>query len=538
MPWWRRAPVIAAAALIVVAGAIGAWWTVGRRTTAPIAGPEARRLAVLYFADRSRDSSLGPLADGLTEGLTRSLSTASSYDVISSAGAAKFRGSSVGVDSIARALRVGYLVRGEVEPEDDRVRVSVRLDDASGVNLQRASLAVASANVLNARDTIVVIVGDLIRKQLGEQFQISQQRASTSSQESWLLVQRGEATRKAMEAAASDTIALERQYRAADSLFAAAQLGDSKWAEPEARRALIAYRRSRLTRDPAAMRKWVAAGLGHADNALKIDPDNPDALEVRGNLLYWGFLNNFEEDAAKKAALINDAKATLEKAVSLNARQAGAYSTLSHLYNNHPTTSSTDVLIAAQRAYEADEFLSDAELVLSRLVLAAYDLGQFEKADQWCSTARSRFPRGWRTFRCQLFVLTTRLKPADVDAAWHFADSVTALSPNAKYYRLNSDMLVAAVIARASKSAPTLADSARHVIKRSAGDAQMDPTRDLDLYGAIGYTMLGDKADAIRLLKTYLAVNPQKMNGFREEPGWMYRDLTSEPAYRQMVGSR
>jgi len=549
-PWWRRAPVIAAAGLVVVAVAVLAtWWTVGRRTTAVVAGPEARRLAVLYFADRSRDSSLGPLADGLTEGLTRSLSTAASYDVISAAGAARFRGSSLGVDSIARALRAGYLVRGEVEPEGDNVRVSVRLDDASGVNLERASLAVPSANVLNARDTIVVIVGDLIRKQLGEQFQISQQRASTSSPESWLLVQRGEAARKAMEASGGqgDSVAVDHHYRAADSLFAAAQPGDSKWAEPHARRALIAYRRSRLTRDPGAMRKWVATGLLHADNALTIDPDNADALEMRGTLLYFSWLSNFEEESGKKAALIDGAKTALEKATSVNPRQAGAYSTLSHLYNNHPATSNTDVLIAAQRAYETDEFLSDAELVLTRLVLAAYDLGQFEKTEQWCSVARVRFPKGWRSARCQLLVLTTRLKPPDIATAWRLADTLTALAPNPRYYRLNSDMLVAAVIARASKATagvdaarlqPALADSARRVIRRSEADAAIDPTRDLNLYGAIGYTILGDKADAIRLLKTYLAVNPQKMSGFREDPGWQYRDLMTEPAYRQMVGSR
>ena len=538
-PWWRRKSRIAVVAGVAIAAALGAWWALGRPRSAVVAGPEARKLAVLYFADLSKDSSLAPLADGLTEGLIRTLSTASSYSVISATGAAKFRGSSVGVDSIARALHVGYLVRGEVEPEGNRVRISVRLDDASGVNLRRASLAVPAANALNARDTLVVIASDLIRLQLGEQFQISQHRASTASPESWLLVQRGEAARKAMDAAGqSDTVALDRHYRAADSLFAMARLGDAKWAEPEERRALIAYRRSRLTRDPVAMRKWVAAGLSHADNALKIDAASPDALEVRGNLLYWGYLNNFEEEGAKKAALIDGAKASLEKAVSLNPRQAGAYSTLSHLYNNHPATSSTDVVIAAQRAYEADEFLSDAENVLSRLVLAAYDLGQFEKADQWCSVARTRFPRGYRSFRCQLFLMTTRFKQPDVSAAWRLADSTAALSPNPKYFRLNSDMLVGAVIARASKTNAALADSARHVIKRSESDAQLDPTRDLNLYGAIGYTILGDKADAIRLLKTYLAVNPQKMNGFREDPGWQYRDLMTEPAYRQMVGSR
>jgi TolB-like protein len=541
-PWWRRTPVVVAALFMaVVAIGVGGWFASrGKKGAVANAGPEARRLAVLYFTDASKDSSLGPVADGITEGLTRSLSNASSFTVISTAGAVKFRGSALGVDSIARALRVGYLVRGDVEPEGTNLRVSVRLDDASGANLQRAGITVAKAGVVSARDTLAVLVGDLIRKQLGEAFQLSQQRASTSSPDSWILVQRGEAARRAMDAALAggDTVAGERQYRAADSLYAAAEAGDMKWAEPEIRRAQVAYRRSRLSRDPGALRKWIAVGLPHAENALKVDAENPDALEIRGNLKYWGYLNNVEEDAARKTALLESAKVDLEKAVSLNSKQAGAHATLSHLYNNFPTTSTTDVLLAAQRAYEADEFLSEAVTVLSRLVLAAYDLGQFEKADQFCSEARRRFPNDWRSWRCQLVVMTTRVKSPDVALAWKLADSTVALAPKAPVYRLNVDELVGAVIARASKATPALADSARHVLKRSEGDAVVDPPRDLALYGAIGYTMLGDKADAIRLLKSYLAANPQKTAGFRDDPGWQFRDLMGEPAYKQLVGSR
>jgi eukaryotic-like serine/threonine-protein kinase len=540
-PWYRRPAAMATmGAMALVLGAAGflGWKNLGSRSPAAIGGPEARRLAVLYFSDLSRDNSLGPLTDGLTEGLIRSFSTASSFDVISTTGVGRFRGSTASLDSIARALRVGYLVRGEAEPEGDRVRISVRLDDAFGVNLDRASFVVPAANLLGMRDTITTVVGDLLRRKLGQQFQISQQRASTSSQDSWLLMQRGEVARRSMEGAVGDTASIATHYAVADSLYAAASRADSRWAEPHARRAHLAYRRSRLTRDPSALRQWVATGLTHAASALALDPNSADALEVRGNLLYWSFLNNFEEEGARKAALIDDARAALEKAVSINPRQAGAYATLSHLYLNHPTASNTDAVIAAQRAYESDEFLAEAELVLARLVVASYDLGQFEKAEQWCNVARARFPSSWRSARCRLLLLTTRLATPDIAAAWRLADSVTGMAPNPRYYRLNSDMLVGAVIARASKSDPALADSARRVIRRSEGDPSVDPTRDLGLYGAIGYTILGDKADAIRLLKQYLAVNPQKTASFRDDPGWQYRDLMSEPAYRQLVGTR
>ncbi|MDQ8164522.1 MAG: protein kinase [Gemmatimonadota bacterium] len=540
-PWWKKPLVLAGAAVAVAAVGVGAWsMSKGGGGASTTVGPEARRIAVLYFTDQSRDSSLTPVADGLTEGLTRALSGGSSFTVISTSGAARFRGSSAPPDSIAQALRAGFLVRGEVEPEGENVRISVRLDDASGANLKRQSITVASANVVGARDTLAIVVADLIRQELGEQFQLATQRASTSSSDAWRMLQRGEAARRLLEAAVArrDSVEANKQYRTADSLYAAAAQLDDKWSDPAARRALAAYRRARLTTDAAEVRKWVAVGIPHAAAALKLDADNPDALEQRGNLNYYAFLTNAEENAAKKAALIASAKEDLERATQLNKNQASAYSMLSHLYNNFPGSTPTDVMLAAQRAYEADEFLTEAEVVISRLVLAAYDLGQFEKADQWCAEAKRRFPNGSRTARCELLLLTTRAREPDIGAAWKLADSLATFAGGAKLIRLNSDMLVAMVIARSARNNPALADSARNVIKRSEGDAMIDATRDLALYGAMAAATLGDKTEAVRLLKVYLAVNPQKIAGFRDDPGWQYRDLTTDPAYRQLVGSR
>ena len=164
------------------------------------------------------------------------------------------------------------------------------------------------------------------------------------------------------------------------------------------------------------------------------------------------------------------------------------WSTLSHLYYNYPTSTSTDVLLAAQRAYEADEFLTGAELVLNRLVLASYDLGQFDKAGQWCGGVRLAAFRVTIGRSAASSCCLPRRRPRPISRrAWRLADSVTALAPTPQrqLWRLNSDMLVAAVIARASKTTPALADSARHVAKRSEGDASVDPTRDVALYGAI-----------------------------------------------------
>jgi eukaryotic-like serine/threonine-protein kinase len=544
VPAWRRPRVLAIAALVLVAGVAGIWWwRSGTATRVINAGPDAHRLAVLYFDDQSTDHTLGPIADGLTEGLIRSLDGASTFTVISSAGVGRYRGSTVGPDSVARALHAGYLVRGAVEKDGAQIRVTVRLADASGVDLQRASFPFPAGNLLAIRDSLSQVVAEFIGLQLGAQIHVQQQRATASNSDAWLLLQRGQEARREMEraAAAGDSAGTERAYQRADSLYAAAAVLDPKWPDPETDRGRLAYRRSRLAGDPALVRRWVTDGLGHADRALAVAPEDADAFELRGTLEYFRWLANLDTDPATKSALITAAKNDLERATSINHNQAGAYAVLSHLYNNYPSTSNTDVLLAAQRAYEADEFQTGVDLVLARLVVASYDLGNFDKASQWCGVFHRRFPADFRSTRCELLVLTSNNPDyaPDVARAWRLADSVATLAqaPQRPLWRLYSDMLVASVIARASKATPALADSARHVIQRSQGDASVDPTRDLALFGAMAYTILGDNADAVRLLTLNFAVNPQRVAGYRVDPGWQFRSLQQDPAFRRLVGA-
>ena len=186
VPLWKRPRVLAGALLAVVA-ALGIWqFGPFKHRSAATTGPDARRIAVLYFKDVSKDSSLGPLADGLTEGLIRTLGTSASLTVISQNGVERFRNSTAPDDSIARSLRAGYLVRGDVEPKGDNVSVGVNLVDASGAPLSRASFTVSARNPLAMRDTLTVVVSDLIRQQLGSELKLKEQRGSTSS-DAWLL---------------------------------------------------------------------------------------------------------------------------------------------------------------------------------------------------------------------------------------------------------------------------------------------------------------------------------------------------------------
>src|SRR6266705_5103944 len=114
---WRIAPV-----MVVVAALAGYLATRSARAGrgAAAGGLDPRHLAVLYFEDLSAGKKLGYVADGLTEALIDALSQVPALTIISKNGVASYRTPEVAPDSVARALSVGTLVRGDVEETGNR----------------------------------------------------------------------------------------------------------------------------------------------------------------------------------------------------------------------------------------------------------------------------------------------------------------------------------------------------------------------------------------------------------------------------------
>jgi TolB-like protein/tRNA A-37 threonylcarbamoyl transferase component Bud32 len=538
-PFYRR-PWAIVVGLVVVLGSALATWRFGpwNSTQATTGGLDPHNVAVLYFEDLSKDKSLGFLADGLTEALIGSLGQVQGLSVISKGGVQTFRGTPLPTDSVARVLRTGTVVTGTIELEgSDRLRVNVRLVDGnSGADFQRAGLTQPAQDFLAVRDSVAQEVASLIRARLGEEIRLREQRQNTRNVEAWALVQRAEQQRKSGDAAMAqgDTAALNRDFRAADSLLASAEKADDKWADPVVARAFLSYRRSRFPGlDPFAAKEWITQGMVHADRALALDPDNPDALEIRGNLQYWTWLLGLEPDNGRAQALLLSARADLQKATERNPAQAGAWASLSHLYYQTEDNSLVDVNLAARNALNADAFLSNASVIMNRLFLSSYDLGQFPDADRWCQELNRRFAASMDAVLCELFLQTTRARTTpDVAQSWVLADSVTARAPESErpFRRMYSSMLVGWVLARAG-----LNDSARAVIERSQGNADIDPTRDLTLLGAYAYVQLGDKERAVNMLKIYLSANERRRTAFATDPGWQLRSLTEDPGFKRLV---
>src|SRR3989449_4119556 len=199
-----------------------AWRRGGAGASGAGGGLDPRRIAVLYFADVSAAKNLGYLADALTEGLRDRLASVQSLDVVSTEGVLGYRHSGLPRDSIARALDAGSRIEGSVQARGDRLVASVRLiDGTSGADIERGSFQHPRGNVLQLRDTLAQQVARFLRRRLGEELVLREQKSGTENVAAWILVQQAEKARKDADslAVAGDVADGARLLQGGDSLL-------------------------------------------------------------------------------------------------------------------------------------------------------------------------------------------------------------------------------------------------------------------------------------------------------------------------------
>ncbi|MEZ0334387.1 MAG: protein kinase, partial [Gemmatimonadales bacterium] len=197
-PIGRRPLGLYAGAATALLALFGGWFVfLGRDGAAVKPSAESmadfRRVAVMYFEDQSPNHSLGFVSDGLTEDLIKELSTVQGLEVTSRNGVNAFRDPSIPRDSVARALKVGTIVTGSVEPAGPgKVRVTARLVDASGTEFKRSSFEQSTGDPIAMRDSLVGRVADFLRERLGEEVRVREEQSTTKSPEAWALLQRAQ----------------------------------------------------------------------------------------------------------------------------------------------------------------------------------------------------------------------------------------------------------------------------------------------------------------------------------------------------------
>jgi tetratricopeptide (TPR) repeat protein len=404
------------------------------------------------------------------------------------------------------------------------------------VELGSRTLERPRAEIFALQDDLAKEVSVFLRQRLGQAIEVQKTQVGTRSTEAWELVQRAEQLTNEVDPllAAADTAAAARRLAGADSLLAQAERRDAEWVAPIVKRGWLAYRQLDLigSFDKAYYSNWLDIGMGHAARALELEPKNADAFEVKGTLEYWRWLLNLEPDQSEAAKLLTSAEQDLRAAVEGNPTAAFAWTLLSHLLMGQSQTG--EAKLAALKAYEADPYLTSAKQTVWRLFQASLDLEDRVESTHWCDEGFRRFPEYNRFTECQLWLFALKGVPPDIPKAWKLVDEYERLSPpnQRTFFRLTGQMLVSLALARAG-----LADSARAVAVRSRGDAEIDPTRDLALLESLVHILLDDRDEAIRLLSTYVATNPQFRASLAKDQTWWFQSLRDDSRFKGLVGT-
>src|SRR5258708_2726555 len=533
-PSTQRPIVWAIGGLIALILVSGAYFARGYVARPRVAVADASKVAVLYFDDES-GGRLQYVADGVTESLIDRLEAVPALDVVTQNGVRPFRGRTVATDTVRNAFGVGTIVRGSVAAAPGgRVKVDVHLIDAgSGADISRKSIEVDTAQLATLQGAVLTQVVDFLRERIGDEVRLRGERRETASAAAWLFAGRATKLRKDADSllAVGAADAAAGLLPTSDSLLAAAEKGDPKWIRLPATRASLSYVRAQLLPKGSAQRlAMIDSGLTGSADALRLQPNTPDALEAKGQLLYAKYAQIVAVDPKAADRFLVSADTTLTKSVEQNKSQAGAWATLSCLYYSQPRLPAANN--AALKAYQADAYLASAKTVLTRLFWTSHDLEQFPEAMKWCNEGRRRFPADPFFTACRLWMYTTRYENPDVDSAWAYGQQYVSRTAEAKrpYADKFAQVLVGGALARSG-----LLDSARHVLLRARATPALDPTRELEGYEAVMRVILGDPDEAARLIAGYLTVNPQHRKGFATRTGWWWRDLQSNPKFKALI---
>ncbi len=530
--------VLAASAAIIDGAEIARWaasWFSGGgqsagQPQASMARPadlDPKRIAVLYFDDLSLDQSLEYVASGFTETLIQRLSQIEGLQIISRNGVKPFRDGNVTTDSIIKVLTPGTIVEGSVMRGTDLIRVNIQLIDANTLEtVGTQTLERPSSEQLALLDDLSGQVVEFLRERLGDVVRTRQLRTGTESQEAWNRVQRAEL---ALEDAgrlrfSGNNQEAARLYARADTLLAEAEELDAKWVDPIVLQGRVAAGRARLTgATPISYdRSALDAGIAHATRALELSPGNVSALELRGSL-YADIALGLEERGEAFQEALDAAFTDSETAVAAEPETAGAWATLSML--NGFLGRFEEARMAVERALEADAFLERAVDIYYWAAYTALNQKELAEAVYWLDRGHARAPGDKRFAAVRLVAAASGAEIALGDA-WEAVRVLERTEPEDKWP--SHWLKMSAVLARAG-----LEDSARSVIRR-ARDASTDDQY-VDYYEAYTRLLLGERAEAIRLLGRFFEHLPIMKTFIAEDP-W-FEPLRDDPEFQSLVAT-
>ena len=520
---FRPHPIAVPVIAMLVVGAIAALaWnfgpgrpsTVGPGSTDPVAGaPTSVSVAVLLPRTPTSDEDLPGYGEALTDELIHRLGAIDGLETRSLRAVLPYQHTATPPDSIGRALAVDYLVESTLLGSPDSLRFNLSLVEAStGAVLDESRQEAARGQVLQLVDSVTNEVAFSLRQRLGGEFRVRELQAQTEDEEAWLLVREAEMERRrAIDAAAlggesrDRAIALLEQ---SDSLLALAATRDPDWAEPHLQagwnhleRALAEGEEARVF-DPEDA-TLLETAVDASSEALDRDSVSAGAMALRGTALHS--LANFELDPDERARLDGEAELWLERAIAAEPGQTEALRELANHARFHQGDSER-ALALLTRAYEADRWLVDADVLVSAIAELSTDVGDYVTASERAQEGRRRWPDNVEFPALGLIILAS--DGTDIAAAWALGDTILDLYAIDRTDPVRSliEAQVASVITRAG-----LEDSSLAVLERAESTARGAELEWLVAYDlAHSWLVYGDTTRALDWLEINLEDEPEK----------------------------
>jgi adenylate cyclase len=319
------------------------------RPAAPARAPNPHGVAVLYFADLSRDSAAAPIAEGLTEEIIARLSQVAGLRVPSRYATIRYRGRRVADPrQVGRELGMRYVLDGTLRRAGQRLHIVLTMTDATnGLNVWGHSYERPLGEIFTIQDSVAIQVAERVLGQLtaGDRGRLSP-AAATASLDAYQAYLRGvAAVRSRTASAASVAVAQYRQAIALDPRFGRAWAGLSQalalavgwgWSvagvadDSIAALALQAAQHA-LELDSTSSAAWLATAMAERDRdrvralafhqrAVELDSGSVEALHQ----LAWGYLGLGDLDTAM---------AIERQVIARDPYYAYAYAGLAHMLN-------------------------------------------------------------------------------------------------------------------------------------------------------------------------------------------------------------
>jgi adenylate cyclase len=305
--------VVGTVALLVLLFA-GGWvgWR-SLRTPAPfkLALPDRPSVAVLPFANLSRDPAQEYFSDGVTEDLITGLSKVSGLFVIARNSVFTYKGKAVKVGDVGRDLGVRYVLEGSVQRAGTRVRITAQLvDAATGYHVWAERYDRELRDIFALQDEVTQQIVRALAVKLNEGEQGRNTRVPTGNPEAYDLVLRGqEERRRTTREGNAEARRLFVKALDLDPEYAQAYVGLS-WAHLQSWQFLWSSSPESLERARELAERAIALddslanghsllgqiylwqkehnrALAEAERAIAVAPNDADGYETSAEILAW-----------------------------------------------------------------------------------------------------------------------------------------------------------------------------------------------------------------------------------------------------------